>query len=209
MIAGWEEIVKKYSFLSSMKGVLKTAVEAIIGSFQSGGKLLICGNGGSAADADHIAGEMLKGFTKKRPLPARIKEEIVEQGGDSRLADTLQEALPVISLNAHTALITAVINDLGGEYIYAQQVLGLGREGDVFLGISTSGNSRNVYNAAVVAKAKGLTTLLLTGKTPGLLGKISDIQICVDETETWMIQDKHSAVYHVICIAIEEYFFRE
>jgi D-sedoheptulose 7-phosphate isomerase len=199
----------KYSFLVDMEDAIKRAIAVIVESIEVGGKLLICGNGGSAADADHIVGEMLKGFIQKRPLSTDLKEKIVRNGGDVVLADTLQASLPAISLAAHTALITAVINDMGGEYIYAQQVLGLGKSGDVFLGISTSGNSRNVYNAAVTARALGLTTLCLTGGNSGKLGEVSDIHLCVDETETWMIQDKHSTVYHIICAAVEEYFFKE
>jgi D-sedoheptulose 7-phosphate isomerase len=198
---------EKYDFLSSIENDINAAISAIIKSIENSGKLLVCGNGGSAADADHIVGEMLKGFILKRPLSGTIKEKIMKNGGDRQLADSLQSPLPAISLDTHTALITAVINDMGGEYVYAQQVLGLGKRGDVFLGISTSGNAQNVYNAAVIAKSKHLKVICLTGKNPGKLGKVSNIQLRVDETETWMIQDKHSTVYHVICGSVEEYFF--
>ncbi|MDR2406858.1 MAG: SIS domain-containing protein [Bacteroidales bacterium] len=204
--------IEKYSFLSLMEEAIIKAVQILITCIENGGKILICGNGGSAADSDHIAGEMLKGFIKKRTLPDDIRKKIQEAGGSNRLVDNLQGCIPAISLSAHNALITAIVNDIGdgrgGEYIYAQQVLGLGDEGDVLIGISTSGNAINVYNAAIVSKAKKLKVICLTGKTSGKLGAISDIQLCVDETETWMIQDKHSTLYHVICASVEEYFYK-
>jgi D-sedoheptulose 7-phosphate isomerase len=200
--------IEKYSFLSLMEEAIIKTVKVLIACIENDGKILICGNGGSASDSDHIVGEMLKGFRKKRRLSNDLKKKIYDVGGNSKLADSLQGSLPAISLNVHNALITAIVNDMGGEYIYAQQVIGLGNEGDVFVGISTSGNAVNVYNAAIVSKAKKLKVICLTGKTPGKLGEISDIQLCVDETETWMIQDKHSTLYHVICASVEEHFYK-
>lgn len=172
--------------------------------FHQGNKLLICGNGGSNSDADHIVGELLKGFTSKRSLSEEEKKLYEIYGDEGRnLAEKLQGSLPAINLGAHSSLITAVINDIGGEEIYAQQVMGYGNPGDVLLGISTSGNSRNIIKAFMVAKVKGIKTILLTGETGGKLNDFSDYCIHAPSNITCDIQDMHTTIYHILCAMIE------
>ena len=190
---------------------IRQMCDAVIKSYESGGKLLVCGNGGSCSDAEHIVGELMKGFLKKRPIPAEKKAkmlELVPELADVGI-DVLQQGLPAIALNSGAALTTAFANDCDPDLIYAQQVLGFGRRGDVFLGISTSGNAENVYAAAAVAKSLGLVTVALSGKTGGRLKEICDISIVVDEDETYMIQELHLPVYHALCATVEEHFFKE
>jgi D-sedoheptulose 7-phosphate isomerase len=170
-------------------------------SFASGGKLLVCGNGGSAADADHIVGELMKGFYKKRSLPA---EEASKLGEYARY---LQGALPAIALTQHAALSTAFLNDVNPEMGFAQQVYGYGRDGDVLLGISTSGNSKNVCNAVRVAMNLGIKTIGLTGRKGGRLSEISDVCIGVPADITADIQELHLPIYHTLCAMLEELFF--
>ena len=180
------------------------ATRTIIRCYQNGGKLLLCGNGGSAADCAHITGELVKGFLKKRPLHAKMKAQIGENW-----ADQLQQGLPAIDLTANAALISAVINDLDGESIYAQQVMAYGQPGDVLLCISTSGNAENVRRAAVAAKAKGLTVIGLTGAKGGRLLDVCDLTVRADETQTYLVQEEHLHFYHRMCIDIENAFFAE
>ena len=172
--------------------------------FENGGQLLTCGNGGSCADADHIVGELVKAFRLKRPLTEPLAMALLSQGHQGELlAEHLQGGLPAINLGAHAALMTAAVNDLGGVYIYAQQVVAYGRKGDVFLGISTSGNSENVLCAGLVAKAKGIKTIGLTGRSGGKMEGLFDLMIHADSTATEDIQDLHSTIYHAICAAVE------
>lgn len=188
----------------SVFGILKNC-------FERGNKLLIAGNGGSCADAQHIVGELMKGFKLPRRCPPDFAEKLVN--ADSArgviLAEKLQCALPAIALSGQQALNTAYINDVkgGGEYVFAQQLYGYGREGDVFLGISTSGNSQNVLNAATVAKAMGIKIIGLTGEKGGALASVADAAIKVPASETYMIQEYHLPVYHCLCLMLEEYFF--
>ncbi len=178
------------------------ALQALINCYENGGKVLLCGNGGSAADCGHIAGELLKGFLKKRPLPAELLAAVPG-------ADKLQCGLPAIDLTAHAAALTAIANDLGGEAIYAQQVMAYGVPGDVLIGISTSGNAANVAFAMELAKAKGLVTIGMTGSKGGALRHIADILLNVDADETYLIQEKHLSLYHALCAGVEEHFFAE
>lgn len=201
--------LSRYPELKKIEDNMIESFEMIVASYRQGGKVLICGNGGSAADADHIVGELMKGFLKKRPISPALKERLRFAGMGNDEADYLQAGLPAISLSAHTSLMTATINDLGGEMIFAQQVLGYGKPEDVFLGISTSGNSRNVLSAAKAAKALGLKTIGLTGSSGGKMAEICDVTIRVPETETYKIQELHLPVYHVLCAMIEEEFFEE
>ena len=179
----------------------KAACDMVIDTFRSGGKLLLCGNGGSAADCAHITGELVKGFRKKRPLSAELQRSIG--------TDRLQLGLPAIDLTANAALIAAVNNDQGGEFVYAQQVMAYGRPGDVLLGISTSGNAKNVLLAAKAAKALGLHTLALTGRDGGALAPLCDLALRSDETETYLVQEDHLVFYHRLCLRVEEAFFPE
>lgn len=206
-----DELCIRYPVLSVCKNDIEKAAEALIESFENGGKLLVAGNGGSCADSDHISGELLKSFVKKRRPSAELIDSIRKinpETGDY-LADKLQGSLPVIALTNNTALMTASLNDVDGNVMFAQQVNGYGKEGDVFLGISTSGNSKDIVYPTVVAKAKGLRTVALTGKDGGKLKGIADICIVVPEQETFKIQELHLPVYHALCLEIEEYFWRE
>ncbi len=178
------------------------ALQALINCFSAGGKLLLCGNGGSCADCSHIAGELLKGFLKKRPVDAQLI-------GQVPAAAMLQCGLPAIDLTAHAAALTAIANDLGDDAVYAQQVLAYGRPGDVLIGISTSGNAANVYFAMQVAKARGLVTVGLTGKNGGRLREVSDILLNVNADETYRIQELHLPLYHALCAGVEAAFFAE
>ena len=185
------------------------AYELLETAYQNGRKLLVCGNGGSASDSEHIVGELMKEFKLKRKVygnqAAALKEIDPELG--QVLADNLQGALPAISLTGHSALQTAYMNDAVPELVFAQQVNGYGKPDDVFLGISTSGNSKNVLYAAVNAKAKGLKVIGLTGAKENKLMKFADVCIRVPETETYKIQELHLPVYHCLCLMLEERFF--
>lgn len=206
-----DELCIRYPVLSVCKNDIEKAAETLIESFENGGKLLVAGNGGSCADSDHISGELLKSFVKKRRPSVELLDSIRKinpETGDY-LSDKLQGSLPVIALTNNTALMTASLNDVDGNVMFAQQVNGYGKEGDVFLGISTSGNSKDIVYPTVVAKAKGLMTVALTGKDGGKLKGIADICIVVPEQETFKIQELHLPVYHALCLEIEEYFWRE
>lgn len=178
-------------------------------AYSSGRKLLVSGNGGSASDSEHIVGELMKEFKLKRRVfsdqAAALKEIDPELG--QTLAERLQGALPAISLTGHSSLTTAFMNDAMPELVFAQQVNGYGKAGDVYLGISTSGNSKNVLYAAVNAKAKGLKVIGLTGARENRLMKYADVCIRVPETETYKIQELHLPVYHCLCLMLEERFF--
>ncbi len=177
------------------------AVPLLVSCFKSGGKLLLCGNGGSSADCAHIVGELAKGFRKKRPLPGDLQAAIG--------TDRLQMGLPAIDLTANAALISAVNNDLGGEYVYAQQVMAYGRPGDVLMGISTSGNAKNVALAVKAARALGLRTLGMTGFGGGELARLCDLTLRSAERETYLVQEDHLMFYHRLCLRVEEAFFPE
>lgn len=188
---------------------IKKAYMLLETAYQEGRKLLVCGNGGSASDSEHIVGELMKEFRLKRKVfgkqAAALKEIDPELG--QVLADNLQGALPAISLTAHSSLQTAFMNDVIPELVFAQQVNGYGNAGDVFLGISTSGNSKNVLYAAVNAKAKGLKVIGLTGANENKLMRYADVCIQVPETETYKIQELHLPVYHFLCLMLEMRFF--
>ena len=206
-----DELCRRYPVLSVCKNDIEKAAEILTESFANGGKLLVAGNGGSCADSDHISGELLKSFVKKRRPSAELIDSIRKinpETGDY-LSDKLQGSLPAIALTNNTALMTASLNDVDGNIMFAQQVNGYGKKGDVFLGISTSGNSKDIVYPAVVAKAKGLMTVALTGKDGGKLKEIADICLVVPEQETFKIQELHLPVYHALCLEIEEYFWRE
>ena len=191
-----QELVKRYPVLDAVKDQIEEAYKILETCYENGGKLLIAGNGGSAADSDHIVGELMKGFVKRRPVSAE-------------LAKKLQGGLPAIALTNHAALSSAFANDVDGMLSYAQQVNGYGKAGDVFLGISTSGNAENVMYAAVTAKAKGMKVIGLTGKTGGKLAKIADVAIIVPEQETYKIQELHLPIYHALCLMLEDRFYAE
>lgn len=205
-----EKVWERYGVLNKCKEDIAKAEAALIAAYAAGGKLLLCGNGGSAADCDHIAGELGKGFLSRRPL-GEDKRSQMKAGCpalDDGLLSSLQDALPAISLPSMTALMTAFANDVDPTLIFAQGVLALGKEEDILIALSTSGNSKNVVAAAKVAKGLGLTVIALTGEGGGALGEIADITVAVPETETFKIQELHLPIYHYLCAAIEEHFFK-
>lgn len=205
------QLIWRYPVLKANEKEIRQLCKAVINCYKKGGKLLVCGNGGSCADAEHIVGELMKGFLKKRELSEKKLSQMITDVPELATlgVDKLQQGLPAIALNSGAALTTAFANDCDPDLIYAQQVLGLGKKGDVFLGISTSGNAKNVFAAAAVAKSMGITTVALTGKTGGKLKDICDISVVVSEDETYMIQELHLPVYHAMCATVEEYFFKE
>lgn len=202
-------LIERYPKLAVCREDLQKAYELLEAAYQQGRKLLVCGNGGSASDSEHIVGELMKEFKLKRKVysdhAAALKAIDPELG--QVLADNLQGALPAISLTGHSSLQTAFMNDAVPELVFAQQVNGYGKPGDVLLGISTSGNSKNVLYAAVNAKAKGLKVIGLTGCKENKLMKYADVCIRVPETETYKIQELHLPVYHCLCLMLEEKFF--
>lgn len=177
--------------------------------YEGDGKILIAGNGGSAADSEHIAGELMKRFKSPRPVTDEFAKKLIEIDPvrGEELSRNLERSLMAIPLVAHEALTTAYINDVDGLGVFAQQLFGFGREGDIFLGISTSGNSRNIMSATVVARALGIKVVALTGKSGGELAKVADVAVRVPETETYMIQELHLPVYHCWCLMLEDRFF--
>ena len=203
------EMLNRYSRLAYLEGPIIKAAETIIETYKNSGKVLVCGNGGSCSDADHIVGELMKSFEGNRPLEKSLQEKLTELSPETgkMLAEKLQQGLPAISLTVHQSLITAIANDISGEVIYAQQVVGWGNSGDVLIGLSTSGNSQNVIDAMIVAKAKGLTTIGITGETGGKMNEWSDILINVPERRTAYVQELHLPVYHAICMMVEKEIF--
>ena len=185
------------------------AIAALIACYESDGKLLVCGNGGSAADAEHIVGEMMKGFCLPRCLSDTDKAQLASVAGDDTelLSTKLQYGLAALSLVSHLALMTATTNDQDGQLIFAQQVWGLGQAGDILLAISTSGNSQNVLLAAKTARAKNMLVVGLTGATGGKLAGLCDIMISVPSDNMAQIQEMHRPIYHHICASVEEHFF--
>lgn len=204
-----ENLVTKYPELLNCVPAIQQAYEILRTSFAAGGKLLVCGNGGSAADAEHIVGELMKGFMSKRELPTDLQQKLqsVDPYDGPVLARHLQGALPAISLVSHSSLISAFSNDVSAELIFAQQVLGYGRPGDVLWGLSTSGNARNVVYAFQTARAVDVKTIALTGPTGGKLKNYADVTIQVAGDNTPMIQERHLPIYHTLCMMLETGFF--
>ena len=188
---------------------IEAAFSVLCESFRSGGKLLVCGNGGSASDSAHIVGELMKGFKSRRPLNQRQFEalEFACPGEGKALADHLQQTIKAIALTDQAAISTAFANDVAPDMVFAQQVLGYGRRGDVLIGLSTSGNSRNVVNACKVAKAFGVKTIGFTGEAGGALAGLCDVTIRVPARETYRVQEYHLPVYHALCAMLEAEIF--
>lgn len=206
-----DELIKRYPILERVREDIDVVYGILERCYENGGKLLIAGNGGSAADAEHIVGELMKGFVKRRPVTEEMKEalEKADPVRGKELSEKLQGGLPAIALVDHAALSTAFANDVDGMLSYAQQVNGYGKLGDVFLGISTSGNAENVMYAAVTAKAKGMKVVGLTGKDGGKLAGIADAAVIVPEMETYKIQELHLPVYHALCLMLEHRFYEQ
>lgn len=199
----FSELFRRYPALEVCRHDIRSAYEKIGDSFESGGKLLCCGNGGSSADCDHIVGELMKGFLLKRPVRQQARN------GDAEILSHLQGTLPAISLTAQSALLTAFSNDLDFDHVYAQQVFGLASEGDVLLALSTSGNSPSVVNAVRAAAAIGVTTVSITGEKESELSRLSDVTVKLPESETFKIQEYTLPVYHCLCAMLERDFFTE
>lgn len=204
-----DHLIDRYPKLIVCKEDIWRAYEIMEEAYSSERKLLVSGNGGSASDSEHIVGELMKEFKLKRKVYGKQAAALMEIDAElgQTLADNLQGALPAISLTGHSALQTAFMNDAEPELVFAQQVNGYGKPGDVYLGISTSGNSKNVLYAAVTAKARGLKVIGLTGARENKLMKYADVCIRVPETETYKIQELHLPVYHCLCLMLEERFF--
>ena len=204
-------LLQSFPALEACLGDISKALELLTAAARADGLILLCGNGGSAADCEHIVGELMKGFLKKRPLSARKRERMREnwESIDESLLDKLQCGLPAISLPSMTALNTAFCNDVDPALFYAQGVLALAKEGDALLCISTSGNAKNVCAAAEVARALDVFVLGLTGETGGRLRALCDCCICVPERETFKVQELHLPVYHYLCAETETFFFEK
>ena len=202
-------LMERYPVLESCKNDIIAAFDLLDDVYSKERKMLICGNGGSAADAEHVVGELMKGFRYSRKLLSTEVDNLqkIDTEMGKVLAENLQSALPAIALDGHPALSTAYMNDCAPLLCFAQQVNGFGEVGDVLLGISTSGNSKNVLYAAVTAKAKGLRVIGLTGAKESKLSAMADVCIRVPQTETYMIQELHLPVYHCLCLMLEDYFF--
>lgn len=204
-----DTLIDRYPKLIVCKDDIIKAYDILETAFSNERKLLVCGNGGSASDSEHIVGELMKEFKLKRKVYANQAEAMknIDPEMGSTLAENLQGALPAICLTGHSALTTAFMNDANADLVFAQQVNGYGKEKDVFLGISTSGNSKNVCYAAITAKAKGLKVIGLTGSRDSKMSKLGDCCIRVPETETFKIQELHLPVYHCLCMMLEDKFF--
>lgn len=204
-----ELLVSRYPVLEGCEDSIVQAYFVLEKSYADDHKLLVAGNGGSAADAEHIVGELMKGFKLSRKLDSQMSQKLIEENEElgKTLAENLQGALPAIALDGHPALSTAYMNDCEPLLCFAQQVNGYGMAGDVFLGISTSGNSKNILYAAVTARAKGMPVIGLTGAKNSKLENLSDVCIKVPQTETYMIQELHLPVYHCLCLMLEDRFF--
>lgn len=208
---GINELVQRYPALEVCKESIELAYHILVDCYNGGHKLLVAGNGGSCADSEHIVGELMKGFKKERNLSKELIDKLnrVDSKRGNDLSSHLQSPLEAIALDCHQGLNTAFINDIpnGGFYLFAQQMLAYGKKGDVFLAISTSGNSENVLNAVVVAKALGVSVIALTGKKGGKLAELADCTIIAPGDETFKIQEYHLPIYHCLCSMIENNFF--
>jgi D-sedoheptulose 7-phosphate isomerase len=206
-----QELVSRHPQLLAVEEEIRRAAECLITCYQQGLKVLVCGNGGSCSDSDHIVGELMKGFEQKRPLGDSLKKKLsnidVERG--KYLSEKLQQCLPAISLTVHNALITAVANDTDFNLVFAQQVVGYGNRGDVLIAISSSGNSQNVVDAIITAKAKEMVVIGITGETGGKMKSFCDVLINVPERRTTYVQELHLPIFHTICLMLENFFFQK
>lgn len=202
-------LFERHPLLYTFKKAIGEAAEMIINCYSNGGKLLVCGNGGSCSDSDHIVGELMKSFESKRPIEKAIEEKLTEVSGErgKYLSQKLESGLPAISLTSQTALITAICNDIDANLIFAQQVIGYGKAKDVLIGLSTSGNSQNVVDACITAKAMDMKVIGLTGMTGGKMKQYCDILLNVPEKRTTYVQELHLPVFHALCLLIENHFY--
>ena len=204
-----DELTARYPVLTETAPAIGEFIEMLISLYRADGTFFVAGNGGSGADAEHICGELLKGFCRKRPLDAAALAELKNCGDEESFGTQLQNGLRAVSLLSHPALTTAFGNDVDPDLAFAQQVWALGKAGDVMLGISTGGNASNIRKAFITARAKNMKTVLLTGNRHGICEKYADIVIAVPEMETFKIQELHLPIYHTVCLAVEAAFFNE
>lgn len=207
----FDELFVNYPVLEPCRNEIASAFSLMVTCYENKGKMLVCGNGGSAADSEHIVGELMKSFRIKREVPQSDIQKFtgVDPEMGQHLSDSLQPALPAISLVSQTSLFSAFANDVNSDMVFAQQVYGYGEKNDMLLAISTSGNSTNVCNAARVGKAIGLSVVGLIGKTGGILAQFCNVAICVPSEATYRIQEYHQPIYHALCAMLEEEFFGE
>jgi len=200
-----DEIIDKSGLGAEYKPAIENATKVVCDSFRAGHRLYVCGNGGSASDSEHIVGEFAKSFRKKRPVDKAFSEKFLQLFPDDEdLMKKTETGLPAFSLVSQSGIMTAVNNDIGGDYVFSQQAYAYVNAGDVFIGISTSGNSVPVCNAAKIAKVKGAKVIALVGKTGGALKKLADVCVCSGKQETYLVQQEHIVMYHAICAATEE-----
>ncbi|MFP4163178.1 MAG: SIS domain-containing protein [Chitinispirillaceae bacterium] len=202
-----DECLERHSDLQTCSDSICRAFDILVECHSRGSKLLVCGNGGSAADAEHITGELMNRFMLRRPVPQSFREKL---GGDEcgiYLGEKLQQAFRAVSLVSQSALITAIANDLGPDLVFAQQVYGYGKAGDVLLAVSTSGNSANVLNAIRVARALQVEVIGLTGRSGGRMSSLCDVSICTPSDTTPLIQESHLVLYHTLCAMVEAELF--
>jgi D-sedoheptulose 7-phosphate isomerase len=204
-----KKLLNNYPALAVCKSDIEKSYEQLVNTYNRGGKLLICGNGGSAADADHIVGELMKGFQSPRKLPEAFQKKLISTDSETgaEIYKKLQGSLPAIDLSSQSGIITATLNDIHGKYIFAQQIIGYGKEEDSLLAISTSGNSEDILTAITVAKAKGMKTIGLSGESGGKMAEKCDIIIKAPSKETARIQEYHLPIYHTLCLMLEAKFF--
>lgn len=206
-----KDLIRRYPQLLLVENEIREAAENLIICYRHGRKVLVCGNGGSSSDSDHIVGELMKGFEYKRPLEETFKKRLTEFADERGryLSEKLQQSLPAISLTAHSSIVTAVANDTNADLIFAQQIVGYGNEGDILLAISCSGNSQNVLDALITAKVKGMVIIGLTGETGGKMRSYCDILITVPGEKTASIQELHMPIYHTLCRIVENALFED
>ncbi len=204
-----EGLIARYPKLSTVMNSISAAAAIMIKCYAAGGKIMLCGNGGSCADTEHMAGELMKSFELRRPLDDSLKERLGETGGEDGkiLASKLEHALPAICLSSQTALTTAISNDIGNDFVYAQQLIGYGNENDILIAISTSGNSANIVNACITAKALNMNVIGLTGEPGGKMKPWCDMLINIPENNTALIQELHLPVIHALCRSVEIHFY--
>ena len=202
-------LLSRYPNLNDCSQSIIDSYFALLECYNGGGKILLCGNGGSAADAEHIVGELMKDFVIKRPIPETFSKALKKTASSRAeyLINNLQQTIPAISLVSQTALASAMSNDISADIIFAQQVYGYGKKNDVLIALSTSGNSANICDALYVAKAKGMKSIGLTGKSGGKMKGLCNITVCVPEQETYKIQEFHLPIYHTICLMLESEIF--
>ena len=203
------ELLERYPVLKACEKDIEAARELLIKTYENSGKVLCCGNGGSCSDSEHIVGELMKGFISLRPVGNEFMSKLEELGFEDAeyITKNLQGSLPAIALGSQSGVLSAFANDVAADMVYGQMVFGYGQPNDVLIGLSTSGNSKNVVYAAKVAKAKGVKTIALTGARDSKLSAICDVTIKVPETETFKVQELHLPVYHYLCASVEKHFF--